>query len=421
MEFEKTSLGGIIRLTWPTVGVCAELSSVHRNRDHDPIAIVTVRASLNGSKAQSEVFCGRVNLMGPRAQSDLIKILRERCEEDWLNIVPTLCYQGSKLLSEGAEVVQIKHRADIDPPKYLIYPLLAWNKPNIIYGLGGSGKSIVATAIAVLVATGYRSNPLGLELMYDSGNVLVLDYEADHEEYEWRANCIMRGMNMGPEALDIAQAAIDYRHMAVPIADDIESINRLTLERGYRLIIIDSIAASVGGDLNLSDGPNRLFPALRQLNTTVLLIGHVAKNAKGETSPYGNAFFFNYARSIWELKKVQESGEDSFAVALLHRKANASKLHAKIGYYLNFTEDSVSFLRSRVMDMPGMEGVLSVTEKIKVYLNDGKKAETDMIAEAIGEKAPSVKTLLYRMATKGVVKHFIDGWALLSNVTVTPL
>lgn len=411
-EYETESRGGIIRLSWPRKGIVSELSNIRHNRDGDPIAVVTIRAPLNGSTP--EIFSGRVNLMGPRAQTDLIRVLKERYEENWLGIVPIICYQGSKLLSEGAEIVPIKHRADIDPPRYLLYPLLAFEKPNIVYGLGGSGKSIFSAAVAVIVATGYKSNPLGLEPMYNQANTLILDYEADHEEYEWRTNCIMRGMGMGADALEIADTRIDYRHMAVPIADDVESINRAVLDKDYKLIIIDSIAASVGGDMNLSDGPNRLFPALRQLKTTVLLIGHVAKNQKGETSPYGNAFFFNYARSIWELKKVQESGDDSFAVAMIHRKANASKLHAKMGFYLNFTEDSVSFLRSRVMDMPGMEEVLTVQEKIKKFLGGGRMVEHPEIAAGINVKEATVRTELYSLASKGVVKHFKTGWALLA-------
>ncbi len=413
-DLKIKSVGGAIEMCWERQGITALISSIFRDREHTPKG--TLHITIAGNPPV-ELFHGRANFLSAREQTGLVKMLSERYEADWVRIVGDLYYNADLTIGKGDPVVTLGQKSERpEPPRYLAYPVLAEGKPNVLYGLGGAGKSAFATALAIVVCTGYHENPLGINPKVESANALYLDYETDSEELDWRRACLMRGMDMEDAAFDLVNAQFHYRRCGLPLADDMQAINQLMLANNYGLIIVDSIAAAAGGELNSADTAIRLFTSLRQLKTTTLLIGHMAKNAQGQSSTYGSAFFTNCARSVWELKKVQEVGEDTIRIGLFHRKANSSRLHRPLGFEFNFADDAISIKRQIVgKDIPEMVEDLSAGQRILYYLGEHGKTQYADLLDGTGIAAGSLGPTLKRLADRGKIMHFRDGWALLTK------
>ena len=87
------------------------------------------------------------------------------------------------------------------------------------------------------------------------------------------------------------------------------------------VVIIDSLGASVGADLNATEPAFQFFTALRQLPVTPLIIAHTAKDINNKRKTvYGNAYYSNEARVTWEITKQQEPDSSELTISLFNRK-----------------------------------------------------------------------------------------------------
>ena len=131
---------------------------------------------------------------------------------------------------------------------------------------------------------------------------------------------------------------ISYLRCNSPLADNIEQIQKRMAKAGAEVLIIDSLAPAVGGDITKStELPLRFNAALRQLKCSSLIIGQTSKDKDGKhKSVFGSAFFEYYARNIFELRKVQEEGEDIIDIALFNTFCNLGRRQPPMGFRVNF-------------------------------------------------------------------------------------
>lgn len=216
-----------------------------------------------------------------------------------------------------------------------------------------------------------------------------------------------------------------YRHMVRPLASDIEAIRLLVAETRAQILIIDSLGPASGGDLNATQPALDFFGALSQLRVTSLILAHTAKNSDGKTrSVYGNGFYENEARNIWEIKALQEPGDDSLEVGLFHRKPLPFYGKQKpFGYRLDFTDTTTIITPQNPEVVKEFHASMGTQKQIEHYLLEEGQSTTEHIAEVLSLSEGSVQQALKRLKAKGQATCLKSAegkwkWCILSNQTV---
>jgi len=300
------------------------------------------------------------------------------------------------------EPVRVLNSEDEYPqPEHLLYPILLKGQPNVIFGEGESAKSMLAEVFGMLILLPETDCGLGLAAARPGTTTLVLDWETNYDEYGWRLQCLQRG-------LGLPYVEMPYRRCSLPLADDLEQIQKAVSETGASNIIVDSMAGAAGGDLNAAEPAIRLFGAIRQLNVSSILVGHTSKDEQKRRTVYGNVFFNNYARAVWLAKRESEDGDDEIRVGLFHRKHNNSRGHAPLGFKFSFFDDHTSVERADIRDTAMVAEEMSANSKILNLLRDGALKPTDL-AKALGMKDGTVRQAIRRFKRKGFVIQLDDG------------
>ena len=281
------------------------------------------------------------NLLSTRSLSTLAKRLSQNLPLDWDTVLTYVSTMSVDAMRDGDPVVMLTKDFGKSAPEYLLHPLFVRDAVNIIYADKGSGKSTFVILVDLILSFSWTEKPLGLNVTPEtSHSVLFLDWENNDKIVGWQKECLLRGMNW-PDC-DIA-----YRHCSLPLASDVGQIQRKIAEANADTIIIDSLGMAVGDDLNLTKPAFTFLSALRSLPVTPILIGHTSKDQTSKRkSVYGNAFYENEARSIWEVCKNQEQGSNEMTMTLFHRKSPPfSGLHDPMGFRFIF-EDNKTLVES---------------------------------------------------------------------------
>jgi len=354
------------------------------------------------------------NLSSSRARSELSKRLTEIYPEaDWDSVLERFCYLALQKIRQGEPVVELWSTGEgIESPKYLIHPILPLGKPTIIFGEGGVGKSIFALFLGLCTVLPWTDNSLGLTVG-ERAEVLYLDYETDQHEISWRMHCVKNGM-------DVPDLFLHYRRCSISISQELEQIQQAVGETGAKLVIVDSLGPACGGDLNSAETALSFFSAVRQLDTTTLIVAHTAKDTLVKhKSVFGSAFFHNLARSIWELRQVQEIGENEINIGLFHKKSNLSALHPPMGFRIAFDGDKTTLERQDMRDMDGLASQHSTKQRINDALIGGPMTLKEM-SEELEMKQHSVEMAMYRMRDKGEIVKVDGKWgiAAIENINL---
>jgi hypothetical protein len=392
---------GFINYAWPELGLRV---IVERYTD-DGYAELSFY-SVNGSN-ESLLHTTKVNLLATPTMNSLAKRLEKNSADILWTDVLTFITGKTMEIARRSEPSREIWPSDEDTleVEYLLEPLLYLNHPTVIFGDYGSLKSLMALVIAYTVQLPYHDNSLGLETTKDSAPCLYLDYEDDTSSFQKRWSALERGFNKGA-------MSIQYRRMTVPLADSVEQLQKVLADKSAKLLIIDSLGPAARGNLNDPEPAIRYHAALRQLGITSLTLAHTAKDTfTKRRSIFGSVFFTNLARSVWECKAEQETGEDEAVISLKHTKANLSRLHPPLGYRFTFTNNSISVVHTDLKDT-GLSGELPLSWQIKNLLRQGSLFVAE-IAEQVDSNPDTVRRTLNRMRTKnGVVKLKDGSWGL---------
>jgi hypothetical protein len=255
---------------------------------------------------------------------------------NWDVIVNQITVQCLSRIREGDPIVYLGDREKVEKPQYLIDPLFPKNMPSIIYAERSSAKSLFLALIDILLTLGWYDNPFGLNVSNKGYKVLFLDWENDHNTVGWQIYKMLNG-------LDQLGIELAYLHCSLPLAKCLPQIQQKINEINADVIIIDSLAVAVGGNTNDSEPALNFFSALRQLPVTPLIIAHTAKDQNNRRKTvYGNAFYENLARSIWEVSKFQAEGSSELTLSLYQRKTPPfSGYHAPLGFRFIFDGDKI--------------------------------------------------------------------------------
>jgi len=364
---EMVANAGIYALTWAEHNLAIR---VDRIREHSDVVSgeVTIRSAAPGQN--SHLHQARLNITSTAARKQLANFMEGRYGPipPWSDVLEQLCVMVLTQHREGEPIIRIGDLPRREALLWRVYPLLVEDQANMVYGAGQTGKSMLAVYLSVLLDSGINENGLTVE----PGKVLYVDYETDELEVSERVKAIQAGIGLGFET------DIIYRFGRLPLADDIEQVQRAVIEHGVNLVVVDSLGMAAGGDQDKSTDIIRYFQALRTLRCTTLTIDHLNKEGK----LYGNVYKFNESRCIWQTKSVSEPGQSTLDIGLYHRKMNNGRLEKPLGFKLEFGDGVYTVSKQDVMAIPDLASEATPMQQI----HDLLRHTPTMTAEEIGSE-----------------------------------
>jgi len=332
---------------------------------------------------------------------------------NWIELFDYLGYKVQELAraTEGAEEVWASD--EIVAPEFLLKPVIIKGMSNIIFGEKGVNKTTVAYVCGAIVFLPWLDNALELEPANRSIKSLVLDWETDRETFNFYLARLHKGM-------DIPAFALNYKRCTLPLAEDIEAIEKEIERTGAELLIIDSLAAAAGGEdseLKGSQSALRFNTALRKLKTTSLIIAQTSKvqdqQKAHKKTIYGSTIFTYYARNIFELCHSEDEGGNTKHLALFHRECNLARKSPPMGFRIDFKNDGSMSIEREPVSVSEFSEKLNTQARILDVLKTGALEVKD-IAESLEVSVNSCRVALTRLQKRGKVTKVGKAYGLLT-------
>ncbi len=346
----------------------------------------------------------------PRTRQELIKILALKYPLiSWAEIIDQLCYGVIDRARRGEPVQALWTSEDAPPPEWLLEPILLKGLPSVIFGEKAVAKSTMALVFYFCLLLPWQDNPLQLKVPKRSIQPLILDWETEADIIHHYAKRIQIGHQLG--AIPIL-----YRRCSLPLADDLERIQQHVTENKAEVVIIDSLGAAAGGELNNPEIGLRFFAALRRLKVTSLIIAQTNKDIKTKRkSIFGTVFFTYYARNVWELCKSELiTEEEDIELAMFQRHFNIGKPYKPMSFHLHYNETGLTIER-QPFDIKEFIAKVSAAQQILEYLLGVGKAKGMDIAKALNIPDGTVRPVLKQLRERGKVIKIEDEWAVLAK------
>ena len=164
-------------------------------------------------------------------------------------------------------------RPEPQPQQWSVPGLLPVGKVAMLYGLGGSKKSLFALALAAHIAL---NEPVfcGISLGV-GGPVLYIDAEMDQSDFDRRAYRIARSLGISEPPGTLHYERI--RKGTMRHAETAQNIARLVAEMRPALVVVDSwfLATGIGSDR--TEETLDVFDQMQEWGVAVLVIDHEPK------------------------------------------------------------------------------------------------------------------------------------------------
>ncbi|MGN6728229.1 MAG: AAA family ATPase [Rhodanobacteraceae bacterium] len=225
--------------------------------------------------------------------------------------------------------------ATIGPPRFVVERIIPAGHVTLLGGHGGSGKSILALAIAAHVAAGQDWAGLAVE----PSPALFVSLEDRGELVRWRLRKVIGSCGLEAARVERALRIVDGAAAGALMAEShLDGVPRLietpimrelgAMIADARLIVIDNASDAFDGNENARRQVRAFVQALAELgrpnDAAVLLLAHIDKNAarygSNGNSYSGSSAWHNSARS--RLALIQ----DKQSVELRHEKSNLGQM-----------------------------------------------------------------------------------------------
>jgi hypothetical protein len=255
-----SSHAGRHTVTWESEGVEFTFERVRTERRGGELtAELTVYDGFTGLESYGGA---RVNLTSPRARSELVNALSRAVQRaDWGELVEGTFSLARKAMRTREPAILLRD-AERRESSFMVDPLLTDAGATVIFGDGGTGKSLLALAAAIDLHTG-SSDVLGLE-PDRSRRVLFCDWEWDPAVHRERMEAMVRG-----QMPDLA-----YLRCEASLADEAERILATVRQYGSEALVIDSAAWAAGAEPEKSESATGFYLAVRTIGLPSIVTAH---------------------------------------------------------------------------------------------------------------------------------------------------
>jgi hypothetical protein len=372
---------GTYRVEVPDLNLTLQVDRLRRRGD-ELVGELIVMSDLAGSLRITDegiISAADFNLSSVRARQDRATLLGKRAQtqgqHDWYATLEYLCHRVIQAERTGAPSVLL---ADVPQPE----PDRTWawhglpipqQDPMIWFGDGGTGKSLLALALAGELAA--RGVP-----------TLYVDWETTAAEHRDRLGKLYN-RTLPP---------VRYIRASWPLSHEVDRLRHAILAHDIAFVVLDSVAFGCDGPPEAADAAARYFQAVRQLQTGALLIAHVTKAENGDRRPFGSAFWHNGARSTWNVKRDEADGcTQEMVLALYHRKVNNGPLLSPRGLRLRFSTDRIIIDPADLAQSADFAATLPIWQRARGTLRHGPMTLA-AIAEELGSPVNSVEHAVRR-------------------------
>ena len=355
----------------------------------------------------------RINLLSDSTMDGAKRALKRRAEKDWDGILESVASHIVDEIDNPGELIDVSKHTPTSTSQWVFEPFLRASNPTLFYGDGGEGKSTLAAAVLLSVATGISLLP-GCTV-HTSGPVLYLDWESDADSFTKTIEALARGAG-----ITIPAGMILYRRMSGSLEAYLDVVQRDVHEHNVIAVVTDSLVALASGDATESEAARIYFNAIRSLNIAVLGITHTTKETDGK--PYGSVFYWNYARAVWLVQKDQETGTNSSQIGVYHKKANNGELQNSYGAEVVFGQDDIVYSKASIQTSPKLAANTGVKEQVAHVLRNTPKTIADIHLELPKITEATIRTTLSRHPQSFLRLGGTGQWMLARNVTpVNPI
>lgn len=340
-------------------------------------------------------YWGKLTLSSSRSRAEVVKdCAATRNGIQWRARVDDACQQVDAAYRTGPTEQPI---VSMRPPpgRYFVPGFIPVGVPTVLFGDGGTGKSLLVLAMLACAAIGQPLGRLPVAPL-KGATALYLDWEtdvADHNERLWGLE-----QGLGP----VPAKAIYHRRMTRPLAEEGAAIRRLTAERGAKVVVVDSaMLASAGPEPESAAAPRGVIETLRSLgpDVTSLVIAHVSKADKGrrQANPWGSVFWTNLPRSVVGVSRPEDEEPGEMTLTLTHRKSNRT-LARPVGVKFVFSDEGEILVRGAEADV----SKASISAQILAELRSGPKS-AQVLAVTLGVSVNLVRARLSHLAKRTLV------------------
>lgn len=386
-----------------------EIDDLDRHSNGGLTAVFVVRSSLDTRRAiEDYVTTDRVTFdSGPskeafaRRLDDLLPPPAGGAHLDWLQLVEAITFDISARASAPTPVSDLALASPMQVIPHLVPFLLPEKRPTILYGPGGTGKSMLAVAVAVAVASGGQF--LGWQC--EQGAVLYLDWETEEGDIASRVHRAAKGQSLA------AVPTVHYMNMIHPLSQRMAEVARVIARHDIRLVIIDSVgmASSAQRDgSDASEGAVRFFRGLRELGVASLLIDHVTGEDMKRSStpkPYGSVYKYNAARNAFEIRQREDTLLGMHVSVLTHQKSNLGPKHPDIEVEYEYGVDYVRVRRRGLPTGPSAE------DRVLDALVGGPITHA-RLTDVLNHEGDPISEVTVRIAVRALVTQ---GFAVVNN------
>jgi hypothetical protein len=359
-----------------------------------------VRGELTITQGTRRLSWGSFATTSTQARETLRKKLEDAAPGlPWREYLEEVAWQFTQAARQGEPLVTLTGTVT-SPTRELVPRLLYEGEPTLLFGDGDTGKSLVSLTLAVAVHSG-AALPFGLKPVRPVPSA-YLDWETSRDTLETRLALVAAGLGIDPPA-------ILYKRMTRPLVDEAGTLAADFARRGIGFVVIDSkMFAVAGGEGAAFHEPiTAFYNALRLFAPAATLVLNHVTNADarggGPARPFGGAFAFNGPRLIWEAKRDQDV-TDATAIAFTCRKANNLPRRPE-PFGLRFVPgaDTITVYPFDLAEAaPQTVAGASQPTRIRIVLASADKT-TPEIAKALGITDAAARTVLGRLADKGVI------------------
>ena len=386
--------GGGYGLSLIDDGVLVEVRHLRRERHQmfGEVNVICEWAVARTFQDTKSISCADLNLSSQSAREARGKYCAVRAKSrpedfDWAGVIDDACRRviEAERTSSGAIVLD-------DAPDGL-------EQDFQVHGL-----SIPADAASGLIADG--GGLKSLLLLYVLGtraqsgaHVLYLDWEwtaARHRARKFRL--------FGPERID----GLFYWKCQAPLTVELDRIRRFVDEHRVDLVGVDSVALAADGKLTDDDTARYFQRALGELPPSICA-AHIPKSQFGQdpkvdVRPFGSAFFHNYLRASWVLKKQTGATDDDVVViGAFPSKQNDGPRAKPVGFEFTFTPERIHIRGVDLATVDGLSDSVPIRLRMISALRRGAMS-LEALTEELNAKKNSIEQVIARDRGKTFVR-----------------